>query len=90
MLRRCCSWLVQLGGGYLSTLALERFRIPQSELVELAWERERWGFLLELLQLGWTDRWRVSHIGTIWITSYISQTLRATVEQVDKINPVGF
>ena len=34
---------------YISTLAWERLRIPQSELVNVAREREVWGPLLELL-----------------------------------------
>ena len=34
---------------YISNLAWERLGIPQSELVNVAWEREVWGPLLELL-----------------------------------------
>ena len=34
---------------YISSLAWERLRIPQSELVDMAGEREVWGSLLKLL-----------------------------------------
>ncbi len=45
---------------YFSALAWERIGVPQSELADVAREREVWGPLLRLLPLdkhGWTDGW---------------------------------
>ena len=44
-----CSWHVQLGGDYLSSLAWEHLGIPQAVLADVAGEREVWGLLLKML-----------------------------------------